>query len=569
MSKTTSEVKNWLNSKVGQGLDYDGAYGNQCVDLANFYCDFIGAPKIPCGYAYQMWNNFDPNSYTKIANHRELVARAGDIVIWDIAINGYAGHVAIATGEGNIDWFESLDQNWNSSVCTKVRHNWNLVLGVLRPKTVTDNAPADPKTRTLAFDQVAFRTEASTAGGEATVKQRWDTGDWIEQKGYVHGQALNINGYNSDIWFVSKLSGLYSWSGFYTDKSTNSLPNLTPATPAPTPEPAPEPTPEPAKEGIEMIDVSAFQGETIDFVKVKADKVAGVILRSGHVGKSYGGLQPHNVDPNHDRWAKEAREAGLLVGHYWYCFQALDPVEEANAFMSTDIKDGEPLFIDAEERDLAEDWVNKFADAIKDKVGATAIYYDYTANLKAKTWVSGANWQADYTGTAGKYSKVRDLVVLMHQYTSSGSVKGVSGNVDRNIYFGKSEDWVKLGKWATPEGTEPRPEPLPYDPPTPPQEQPFHGLSPEEFKKLMKEGELKMVDGWKPQIPDIIRKIVYYASIIVPAITIMVTTLLAVYGVMDANLAIQTSAVISAFFATIAGALGVAHFTRSKAPYEE
>lgn len=36
-SRTAEEAINWVKSKLGQGLDMDGAYGAQCVDLILAY----------------------------------------------------------------------------------------------------------------------------------------------------------------------------------------------------------------------------------------------------------------------------------------------------------------------------------------------------------------------------------------------------------------------------------------------------------------------------------------------------------------------------------------------------
>lgn len=37
VDKTADEAINWVKSKVGQALDYDGYYGAQCVDLIMYY----------------------------------------------------------------------------------------------------------------------------------------------------------------------------------------------------------------------------------------------------------------------------------------------------------------------------------------------------------------------------------------------------------------------------------------------------------------------------------------------------------------------------------------------------
>lgn len=272
-----------------------------------------------------------------------------------------------------------------------------------------------------------------------------DAGAICDFKGYVKGQEAN----GTDIWYVGAYTGGYANAAGFTLQTTEGLSLLTYETSKE----------EPLRDGLDFVDVSAWQGDSIDWAKVKAVGCAGAVIRAGHVGASYGGIQPHNLDPYHDRWAREARAAGLLVGHYWYCYESLDASAEAHAFMSADIQDGEPIFIDAEEKDLSESWVNVFTGAILEKLRATAIYYDYTANLKAKTWVEGAVWQAHYGAGQDRYEQVRDIHVIMHQYTSEGSVEGIKGNVDLNRFYGTEEDWRNLGNWTINDAPTQVPEP--------------------------------------------------------------------------------------------------------------
>lgn len=44
------------------------------------------------------------------------------------------GHVAIAYQNINANNFESFDQNWNAQVGEIINHDYNYVLGYLRPK---------------------------------------------------------------------------------------------------------------------------------------------------------------------------------------------------------------------------------------------------------------------------------------------------------------------------------------------------------------------------------------------------------------------------------------------------
>lgn len=125
----------------GKGVDYDGNYGVQCFDLANQYCkDVVGCTGFTGMYAHQIYTDFNkqPNKayFKRIANTPSFVPKKGDIVVWAGSLNGGIGHVAICNGIGNTSHFYSYDQNWTgkNDPCTIIRHTYDHVLGVLRPK---------------------------------------------------------------------------------------------------------------------------------------------------------------------------------------------------------------------------------------------------------------------------------------------------------------------------------------------------------------------------------------------------------------------------------------------------
>lgn len=133
---------------LGVAVDYDHSAGVQCVDLVDQYLyDCFGITGVWVTGARDFYNNFNSwpamtAAFTRIANTRDLVVQQGDIVIWG---GGTWGHCAIGTGQGNIDWFESIEQNTlgRHEPTQKVQHIFNRtygvdgcapVLGVLRPK---------------------------------------------------------------------------------------------------------------------------------------------------------------------------------------------------------------------------------------------------------------------------------------------------------------------------------------------------------------------------------------------------------------------------------------------------
>lgn len=120
---------------MGKAVDYDGTAGVQCVDLADQYLkDVFGITGVWVNGARDFYNNFNnypalTKNFNRIANTRDLTCKKGDIVVWG---GGTWGHVAIADGQGNIDWFTSIEQNTlgKHEPTQKIKHYYNNTVGV-------------------------------------------------------------------------------------------------------------------------------------------------------------------------------------------------------------------------------------------------------------------------------------------------------------------------------------------------------------------------------------------------------------------------------------------------------
>jgi hypothetical protein len=139
-------AEKWINAVVGKYVDYDGVYGAQCVDLIKkYFVEVIGIPAIR-NNAKDYWTNYPTAHFTRITNTPSFLPKRGDIMIWGTAVGQY-GHIAIID-TANLNTFVSLDQNWPFSNGTtpakRITHNYNGVLGVLRPK------------KDVNFDQAAY-----------------------------------------------------------------------------------------------------------------------------------------------------------------------------------------------------------------------------------------------------------------------------------------------------------------------------------------------------------------------------------------------------------------------------
>lgn len=184
------------------------------------------------------------------------------------------------------------------------------------------------------------------------------------------------------------------------------------------------------------IDVSKHNG-SIDFNKVKADGYDFVIIRAGY-GKS-------TKDSRFDENIKKALNAGLKVGVYWFIYaktsnDIIANVKMAHAVLNnwketltmgvwadyeydSDKYVGRQLSV--QERTA---WVRAFVEGMKDNGYDCGVYAnpDYLDN-KFGNLKSYKLWIARYTTDE---SKVKDYNPVMWQYSSTGKIAGINGNVD-------------------------------------------------------------------------------------------------------------------------------------------
>ena len=206
-------------------------------------------------------------------------------------------------------------------------------------------------------------------------------------------------------------------------------------------------------DSYKVIDVSDWQGQ-IDWAKVKADGVVGAIIRYG---------DGNVLDKRFAENMKNAKAAGLHIGSY--IFSRAKNIAEAEAEATKlynackPYSPDMPLYIDLEAKDL-EKYANVVAKAflvkMKELGGRGGVYANlnwwnnYLADT-AKNYSSNPFWIAQYNDTMDYKPADR---MGMWQYTSSGSVDGISGKVDMDkcyVAYWKSAEptWVeKANAWA-------------------------------------------------------------------------------------------------------------------------
>ena len=198
------------------------------------------------------------------------------------------------------------------------------------------------------------------------------------------------------------------------------------------------------------LDLSYYQGN-VDFNKVKSNGIDFVILRQGY---------RKTTDSKFFEYVRQAKEAGLWilgVYHFAYGLNESDTVIEAELTVSDMVEAG----LDSSVMvfyDFEYDTVKKalaagvalgkaecnahtkiFCKSVEDLGFHPGIYtnLDYYKHWYdqdvLRAWPI---WLADYT-------EGPDYDCIIQQYTSTGSVPGISGNVDMNLLY--KEEYFKMG----------------------------------------------------------------------------------------------------------------------------
>ena len=124
----------WAKNQIGKGLDYDGAYGNQCVDLIYYYYKYLGVSPVG-GNANAYISNALPAGWKRISSN--VVPQPGDIAVFKTNYGewtGQYGHVGIALS-GTSGKFSIIHQNYSGRKYCSQTDNLptDLLACVIRP----------------------------------------------------------------------------------------------------------------------------------------------------------------------------------------------------------------------------------------------------------------------------------------------------------------------------------------------------------------------------------------------------------------------------------------------------
>lgn len=183
------------------------------------------------------------------------------------------------------------------------------------------------------------------------------------------------------------------------------------------------------------VDLSVHNG-AVDMTKVKASGKSFVFLREGYGDElSYPGQKDARFEANYAK----AKAAGLHIGayHYMYATNVNAAKREAQGFINN-LKGKSfdyPIALDIEESaqyNLSNSAVEAITKAFIDVCEAAGYYcvlYSYESFLTAKF---SAAFRAKYDVWCANISRTPSIACGIHQYSFTGRVAGIAGNVDLN-----------------------------------------------------------------------------------------------------------------------------------------
>lgn len=191
---------------------------------------------------------------------------------------------------------------------------------------------------------------------------------------------------------------------------------------------------------VRGIDVSAHNGD-IDFTAVAAEDFQFVLLRA-----SYG----NHDDKQFERYYAEATANGLDVGAYHYLRFNTDGVKQAERFYKCikdkklqlpaviDIEDwGNSLFVKKETRIQV---INDMVTALKSREVRVMLYTNLTGY---RQYIANTDLEQEplWLSALRQPEEVTDPEWTLLQYSHTGTVNGISGEVDLDIFKGSQNEW--------------------------------------------------------------------------------------------------------------------------------
>ncbi|MFS1519409.1 GH25 family lysozyme [Bacillus sp. SCS-151] len=214
---------------------------------------------------------------------------------------------------------------------------------------------------------------------------------------------------------------------------------------------------------VKGIDVSHWQGN-IDWNKVKSDNIEFAYIKASE-GTTF-------VDSNLENNYNNAKQAGIKVGFYHFGTPSQSPLDEASWFLNvtSNYHNDLPHVLDIEQNNqLSKAQITQYCEqwlsSIEERSNYQPILYTYSSFAKSyleSTLGKWPLWIAQYEVEKPNDNEIWDSWAIF-QYTDSGTINGITGNVDMNemnkeffymVTSGKSEsELINKCKYTLPTET--------------------------------------------------------------------------------------------------------------------
>lgn len=178
----------WIKKYLGKEVDYDGAYGVQCVDLAKSYIkNVLDVTPQAIGNAKEYWNKRKTSKYLKdnfsfiTPTYKSGELQAGDIGVRTSGTYGHIFIIAETTKDGKIKYYDTNGLGKHDAMALRTKtYSEKYINGVLRPKNqknidlVTRTATTTKKStvKTTNDYKVTVTANALNVRASATTKAK-------------------------------------------------------------------------------------------------------------------------------------------------------------------------------------------------------------------------------------------------------------------------------------------------------------------------------------------------------------------------------------------------------------
>ena len=224
---TQSQGVSWAQAQIGKGLDYDGVYGNQCVDLIKYYYAQFGVAGYARGDAVEYKTNALPPGWTRVWSNYQ----PGDIAVFrenntcSVCSTGSRGHVGIITSIDSVG-FNAVNQNYaGKSYCTQSWFHVKAIACAIRPNFSSSDStpPSISNVRITNIDANGYTVTCNVSDNVGidrvefpswnTDKHRGEDANWI--RGSVSGNTasarISLSSLKSGAVQGNYVTHIYAW----------------------------------------------------------------------------------------------------------------------------------------------------------------------------------------------------------------------------------------------------------------------------------------------------------------------------------------------------------------------